>query len=438
MARIKYQPSTRVKQFSPIQLSKEGITQMQRDSDRIIRGLQNNFQAEKEQQERDRSAMVENAGLEQDRIKRNREIEIDNLKNEQTALSQQINIDRQQSDFDADATSRMLDSISNFSKTAKAKSDINHANMIKDQTEAAKKVDIQKYVDYGIKRLYSARDQATIREDANIIENAFETDEPLEKTLKALISSSGRGGIQDEIILNNTIAQITDIQAGKAFKGTEAIYTDAAGNKFSGVEAYSNKEKALIVWSDVHAKVKEGLGADLAAPGYLDRSDAIINKKKDAFADSAQKRDIEKVTGIAESQAQTLESGGKATDYVQAYNLRRNVFGRSVAHERTFRNPIVNPSIPIEEISQAVSIIEGVSQKDYEKNVKEIKDKFYEIRNSYKKALGIPLTLKKPALISEIPQIIGGALEKKFGEFGEGMTYNKFNQFDNLLPESSR
>ena len=79
-----------------------------------------------------------------------------------------------------------------------------------------------------------------------------------------------------------------------------------------------------------------------------------------------------------------------------------------------------------------------ISQEDYEKNVKEIKDKFYEIRNSYKKALGIPLTLKKPALISEIPQIIGGALERKFGEFGEGMTYNKFNQLDNLLPESSR
>ena len=79
-----------------------------------------------------------------------------------------------------------------------------------------------------------------------------------------------------------------------------------------------------------------------------------------------------------------------------------------------------------------------ISQENYEKNVKEIKDKFYEIRDSYKKALGIPLSLKKPTIISDIPKVVGGSLKESFGKFGERFNYNKYNQFDNLLPESSR
>ena len=77
-----------------------------------------------------------------------------------------------------------------------------------------------------------------------------------------------------------------------------------------------------------------------------------------------------------------------------------------------------------------------ISDEEYENNIQEIKDKFYEIRESYRKALGIPLTLKEPALISEIPEIIGGALSERFTD--SDATDTKFNQFDNLLPESSR
>ena len=77
-----------------------------------------------------------------------------------------------------------------------------------------------------------------------------------------------------------------------------------------------------------------------------------------------------------------------------------------------------------------------ISDEEYENNIQEIKDKFYEIRESYRKALGIPLTLKEPALISEIPEIIGGALSERFTD--SDATNTKFNQFDNLLPESSR
>jgi hypothetical protein len=80
MARIKYQPSTKVRGFNPIQISKEGITQLRNENNRVIQGLKNNFEAERAQQERDRAAMAENAGLEQDRIKRDREIQLENLK----------------------------------------------------------------------------------------------------------------------------------------------------------------------------------------------------------------------------------------------------------------------------------------------------------------------------------------------------------------------
>ena len=79
-----------------------------------------------------------------------------------------------------------------------------------------------------------------------------------------------------------------------------------------------------------------------------------------------------------------------------------------------------------------------ISKDEYEENINELKDKFYDIRNSFKKATGMPLSLKQPTVISDIPKVIGGALSERFTEFGEDQNYDEFNQFDNLLPESSR
>ena len=79
-----------------------------------------------------------------------------------------------------------------------------------------------------------------------------------------------------------------------------------------------------------------------------------------------------------------------------------------------------------------------ISKDKYEENIKELKDKFYDIRNSFKKALGIPLNLKEPTIISDIPKALSDAFKERVQEFGKDKDYDEYNQFDNLLPESSR
>jgi hypothetical protein len=88
---------------------------------------------------------------------------------------------------------------------------------------------------------------------------------------------------------------------------------------------------------------------------------------------------------------------------------------------------------------QAANFRDGkISKDEYEENIKELKDKFYDIRNSFKKATGIPLSLKQPTIISDIPKVLAGALSERFREFGEDQDYDEFNQFDNLLPDTAK
>jgi len=74
-----------------------------------------------------------------------------------------------------------------------------------------------------------------------------------------------------------------------------------------------------------------------------------------------------------------------------------------------------------------------ITREELDNKVNKIKDNFYEIRNSYKKALNIPLSLKKPALISEIPGIISGAITTKVKDAFELSDYDKYNQFDFIV-----
>lgn len=341
MARLRYRPSTRVKQFNPSQLSQQGITELRRRSDRMIRGLENNLQAEKEQQERDRAAMKENAALSEERIQRDRAIEEQNLRNEQISLSKQESVDRQQLKYDFEAENTIFESIAGFAKTAAAKAAENHANMVKDQTEKAKNANIEEERKQW-NDLRTRRAQGAIQSDVDTIESDIENQRPLIETFRGILSNNGRGDIYNEIVLNRLILETFDKGVKSAFESTERIYTDAQGNKFSGAEAYGNATLSRIVTDTVHNDLKKQLGADTAVEGYLDRSETAIEKKKQALADRANQIDERRVKEQIEFQAQTLNSGGTAEDHLQAYSLRVNVQGQAaahVAHRKLYENP---------------------------------------------------------------------------------------------------
>ncbi len=185
---MKFKPATQPRGFQPIQLSRAGIQELRIRDNRIINNMQNIFNAEKDQQDRDRAAMQENAKLELDRIQRDRAIEVDNLKNEELALSQQAKVDIKQDRYDAKAANTFFDSIAEFSKTAVAKAAENHANMVRDQEEAARKADITKERQEA-RKAYEALSKGAIRSDTDALEYASETGEPFIKTLELLLET---------------------------------------------------------------------------------------------------------------------------------------------------------------------------------------------------------------------------------------------------------
>ena len=422
MARLRYRPSTRVKQFNPSQLSQQGITELRRRSDRMIRGLESNLQAEKAQQERDRAAMKENAALSEERIQRDRAIEEQNLRNEQISLSKQESVDRQQLKYDFEAENTIFESIAGFAKTAAAKAAENHANMVKDQTEKAKNANIEEERKQW-NDLRTKRAQGAIQSDVDTIESDVENQRPLIETFKGILSNNGRGDIYNEIVLNRLILETFDKGTKSAFESTERVYTDAQGNKFSGAEAYGNATLSRIVTDTVHNNLKKQLGADTAVEGYLDRSETAIEKKKQALADRANQIDERRVKEQIEFQAQTLNSGGTAEDHLQAYNLRVNVQGQAgahVAHRKLYENPNNDRA----ELDRMGTFLEGgqpYSQGRWAEQVApyirrgdENEAKAYEANKRFKRAQWDEQTLQNRDAITEFIQRDPVAAEQSF------------------------
>ena len=366
MARLKYRSSRKRKAFNPLQLSTQGITEMRRDSERRIRGMRQNFEAEREQQRRDREAMKENAALEQDAINRDRQIELENLKNEQTAMSQQASVDRQQAQYDAEATTTIINSLAGLSKTIAVTAAERTAKMKKDQTEEGENRDITELYDKTVKALDSLYVGSTAA-SADILENANETNEPFLKTIEAIVSEPGLGAIQERIVKNRIVDRLHGREISKALQSTDAIYRDAQGKAFSGVEAANDPNKMTIVTDTIRNDLIKRLGLDTAAPGYLDISNESIRKRGDALIDRAYNGGVAQQQTIAKAKAEDLRSSGLAADIAKAWELDANVFGKAVAH-KNIRTMLEDPTINPSTVSEALAIVDGVDMKAYHKN----------------------------------------------------------------------
>ena len=344
MARIKYQPSTKVRSFNPIQISKEGISQLRNENNRVIQGLQNNFQAEKEQQERERAAMEENAALEEARINRDREIEIENLKNEERALAQQASFERQQASFDAEAKSTFYNTLVDFSKTAIAKAAENHANMIKDQTAIANSTDITELVERvkNYNEVEQTQIQGGIVLDTETQVEALESGEKRLETLRAFISNPALGDVQNRVIQNRVLKEAFPLMVGDALRGTEAIYEDGAGNKFSGIEAQRDPTKMGIVSSQVERDLRDRVGVDLAEPGRFNDGLTTIQERKVALQNQANTKAIADSEDILKQQAVDLASDNTTKGYTAAFH-KMKMLSKEEAHAFT-ETLIANPA----------------------------------------------------------------------------------------------
>ena len=353
MARIKYQPASRVKPFNPIQISKEGITEMRRESNRVIQGLQNNFQAEKEQQARDRAAMQENAQLERERIDRDRAIEVENLKNEEISMSRQAQVEQQQAKFDAEAQETFLNTIVDFSQTVAATMARNTAKMVKDQTEEANAKDItgliQKVVNYDEVE-FNGQVAGGITLDTDTQENAVNSNEQRLDTLRALISNPGLGDVQNRVIQTRVLKEAFPLMVGQALQGTEAIYDDGAGGKFAGIEAQRDPAKMGILTSQVERGLRDRVGVNLAEPGRFTDGLAEIQKTKISLQQQANTKAVSDAQGVLEQQAVDHASADTTQGYTIAFH-KRKMLSKEKAHTGV-QASIANPTTNLEAIDR--------------------------------------------------------------------------------------
>ena len=346
MARMKYQPASRVKPFNPIQISKEGITEMRRESNRVIQGLQNNFQAEKEQQARDRAAMQENAQLERDRIERDRAVEVENLKNEEISMSRQAQVEQQQAKFDAEAQETFLNTIVDFSQTVAATMAKNTAKMGKDQTAEAMAKDITPYMEDFFK--YNEAEQMQVQGgitlDANAQEEGVEFSEQPLNTYQAFISNPALGDVQKRVLENRFLEEGYPLMMGKALQGTEAIYDDGAGGKFAGIQAQRDPGKMGIVGSQVLNDLAKRANVNLAEPGRHTKGLTAIQGTLTSLQNQANTKAISDAKGVLEQQAVDHASADTTQGYTIAFHKRKMLSKADAhtGHQKAISDPTTN------------------------------------------------------------------------------------------------
>ena len=369
MARIKYRPSSKTKGFNPTQLSQQGITEMRRNSDRVIQGMRSNLQAEKEQQETDRAALKESERFDEDRIRRDREIDLENLKNKKISMDQQAEVDAQQAQYDLKAQNTFLETFVGLSKTVGDTIIKNHEEWIKKETEKGQTSDISGRVKEVLSSIESLGPAAIVNAD-NIIEEDINNGATELTTVKGLVSEPAVSFHQkraEDIRVFDTVMQT---QMQKALTSDELLYVDSHGDKFSGQHSINNSEQAYIVGQAVKKDTLKRLGLDTAEPGYLDEGIKKADDMIDAYTKRAYNTGLNDIRVVAKQKAKDLINSGDPTSIALGWNTYKNTQsdGRGGAWNMLIQ-AAENPNNKVEPIVRAMATADGKKYKDEDGNI---------------------------------------------------------------------
>jgi len=291
MARLQYQPATRARGFQPIQLSRAGIARMEEEGNRVIRNLEQQRDAENSQRRDNLQAMQANSVYEQQEQEKNRRILETNRKVEEISNANK-----------AKSIESTFGTLVDFSQTLGKQAAARTKQMIEDQTAEGAEFRRQEYLNSPelqnkYKTVESQVDVETEILDQNTIrDGALGFDSPLQ-TAKNLASNPGRGYYWKKGYYNELIIEQTPMLVNRALQGTEAIFTDTKGNKFSGIEAVDNAEYKRIVLGQIQNSLRgsTGLNIDSLEPGFLEKSNKFVaefNSTSIRQAADAETRDV--------------------------------------------------------------------------------------------------------------------------------------------------
>ena len=337
MARIRYQPATKTKGFKPIQLTTAGISRMREETSRVVQGMEKNLAAEQRQREKNLKALQDDAAYTEQITKENREIEVQNLKNEQLSITQTAERDQQQAQYDADATRTIMSSLADFSDTIAEIEATNKAKQLEDQTKLAAAVDTSSILPE-IREAFKQAEGSlltggVINTKEAIVEGVL-SGESLSKTLSKIAGEAGLGAVGRKALLNRLYEEAHGNFTSNAFADTEKKY-EINGVQFSGFEATRDPEKTSIVQADINNKLAGVFlnSYGISEPLYLADGKAQAQKKNVIQIDRAEVNKIKFTQEVAYQKANDVALGGTTNHYTAAYELVKSVGGFDRGHK---------------------------------------------------------------------------------------------------------
>lgn len=359
MARIQYQPASRRKGFQPQELSTAGISRMREESNRIIQGMENNRQAEKEQRDREFQALRDDAAYTERITKENRATEVQNLKNEAAQKLSNFKVAQEQAAIDSRATQDIFNSLAGFSQTLAKTAAERTAQMIKDQTTEGSLAEASIFADkltlaptpalQEYQEAQGARAKGGVALHSAITENAVQNNEDPAETIRNYASNPALSSIAQESNDNKAAFLNYKIFVERLLKSNDKIFTLPDGTNFSGLEARSDRTKMQIVQNEARRRIFSEM--NIVEPKKFANAIGKMEEYNQSLGDSAANQGFKRDQELIERRAQDLESSGTTENITLAFVDRKAAFGLAAAHDGV-QKLIANPDIPAEAIDK--------------------------------------------------------------------------------------
>jgi len=368
MARIQYQPASRKKGFQPQQISSAGISRMREESNRLIQGLESNRSAEMEQRDREFQALQADAEYTERITKENRDIELQNLRNEKAGQLAAIQEEQKQADYDAKAFETIAGTLVEFSQSLGELAQARTAKMQKDQATlaasmAADIINTPEYQEW--KEAEYAQIKGGIALNGANAQEGVESNLPRIETLIGQLANPGLGSYGRRILENKVLEKNFVYAFENNLQGTDKVYTAPNGKKFSGVEAL--RDRALYDSLAVQTRHEVFSYLGVVEPASYGEALTSINSYVKTGADSAARKQEKFVLNNIEHRAKTLESTGTVEGITAAFSDRMAAFGASEAHDG-IAALADNTEIPLEVIANLKLRGEKTYSEEWGKN----------------------------------------------------------------------
>jgi len=243
---------------------------------------------------------------------------------------------------DQQAFKSTLGALVDFSVTAGKVAAERTKQMIIDQTEEGRQARLTEYrnnpeAQINFNTTESQIGIETVKYDNNTQLAGAKGLETPNETSKSLLANPGRGYYWQKGYYNQLVKEQTPMLLNRAFQGTEALFTDAAGNQFSGIEAVNDPAKTNIVLDTVLKNLYGSTGLNISElePGFLADSNDAVDKIRSSYIQRSIQGETKQNYEALKSQGQNLRDSGQIQ---QGYliDLKNPLVGREKALQNVF------------------------------------------------------------------------------------------------------